>query len=214
MTATPETVAADSKPHLMLAGLAQQASHAYRFARADRQEEASEHLRAIERLTAAYRQATDPSPGNPTDGPIHGWFSLSYSNYQVLHRTLMQSMPIEWQERMVACLEEMRAAFEHVEQPECFEVQAATEHIVNEMGEEQLKAAGITVDWYRGETPPDGLSAGDFAEWEEAHEDPEGPAYSRDGEELDGHQRVFLPVPDPIPHYRHSYIPPRLGGGE
>lgn len=39
---------------------------------------------------------------------------------------------------MVACLEELGAAFEHVEQPECFEVQASTEHIVNEMGEADL----------------------------------------------------------------------------
>ena len=147
---------------------------------------------------------------NPTDGPIHTWFGLSYSNYQVLHRTLMQSMPIAWQERMVACLEELADAYRHIEQPECFEVQAATEHIVNEMGDEQLKQARITADWYRGETPPEGLDAEDLAEWEEAHEDPEGPAYSRDGEELDGHQRVFLPAADPIPHYRHAYIEPRL----
>lgn len=147
---------------------------------------------------------------NPTDGPIHGWFSLSYSNYQVLHRTLMQSMPTEWQERMVACLEELQAAYAHIEQPERFEVRAATEHIVGEMGDAQLKQAGITVDWYRGETPPEGLDAQDLAEWQEQHEDPEGPAYSRDGNELDGHERVFLPASDPIPHYRHAYIEPRL----
>ncbi|MEU5322944.1 hypothetical protein AB0G67_40270 [Streptomyces sp. NPDC021056] len=153
---------------------------------------------------------------HPTNGPIHTWFGLSYSNYQVLHRTLMQSMPIEWQERMVACLEELQSAYWHLEQPECFEVTAATEHIVNEMGDAQLKQAGIVQDWYRGETPPEGLSAEELAEWQEAHEDPEGPAYSRDGEELDGHERVLLPATDPIQHYNRgrTYIEPRLGGGE
>ena len=45
------------------------------------------------------------------DGPVHGWFSLSYANYAVLHRTRLQSMPVEWQERFVACLEELRSAY-------------------------------------------------------------------------------------------------------
>ncbi|MEU6543936.1 hypothetical protein [Streptomyces sp. NPDC046859] len=147
---------------------------------------------------------------NPTDGPIHTWFGLSYCNYQVLHRTLMQSMPIEWQERMVACLEELREAFEHIEQPECFEVKAATEHIVNEMSDAELKQAGIVADPYRGEEPPAGLDEEDLAEWREMYEAPEGPSYSRDGEELDGHDRVLLPTVDPVPHYNRgrTYIAP------
>jgi hypothetical protein len=48
------------------------------------------------------------------DGPVHEWFGLSYSSYIVLHRALMQSMPIEWQERMVACVRELQEAYEHV----------------------------------------------------------------------------------------------------
>lgn len=149
---------------------------------------------------------------HPTDGPIHTWFGLSYCNYQVLHRTLMQSMPIEWQKRMVACLDELADAYQHIEQPEAFKVDAATEHIVNEMTDTQLKEAGIVEDWYRGETPPEGLDAEDLAEWREQHEDPEGPAYSQDGEELDGHERVMLPAVDPVPHYNRgrTYVEPRL----
>lgn len=149
---------------------------------------------------------------SPTDGPIHTWFSLSYCNYQVLHRTLMQSMPTEWQERMVACLTELADAYSHIELPEAFKVEAATEHIVNEMTEAQLKQAGIYADWYRGETPPDGLTLAQIGEWQAEHEDPEGPAYSRDGEELDGHERVLLPAADPVPHYNRgrTYIEPRL----
>lgn len=47
--------------------------------------------------------------------PVHGWFELSYSSYLVLPRSLMQSMPVGWQARMVECLEEMREAFAHLD---------------------------------------------------------------------------------------------------
>lgn len=42
---------------------------------------------------------------------IHDWFGLTYSSYLVLHRSLLQSMPDEWQERFVAMLEEFDEAF-------------------------------------------------------------------------------------------------------
>lgn len=45
-----------------------------------------------------------------SDGPVHQWFSLSRANYLVLPRSLMSAMPLEWQERMTACLQEMREA--------------------------------------------------------------------------------------------------------
>jgi predicted DNA-binding protein len=152
------------------------------------------------------------NPTHPTDGPIHEHFGLSYCNYLVLPRTLLQSMPTEWQERMVACLEELDAAFQHVEQPDRYKVEAATEHIINEMTEAQLAEAGIEADWYGGETPPEGLTADEFAEWRAQHEQ-DRPEYYRigDGEELDPHTRVLLTVPDPVPHYNRgrTYIEPR-----
>jgi len=43
--------------------------------------------------------------------PIHEWFGLSYSNYLVLPRSVLQSAPIELQERIVACLKELVGAF-------------------------------------------------------------------------------------------------------
>lgn len=146
---------------------------------------------------------------NPTDGPIHTWFSLSYCNYVVLHRTFLQSMPIEFQERIVACLEELQAAFAHIPQPEVFDVKAATEHIVNEMTDEQLEEAGIEADWY-DEPVPEDLGPFDLAEWRAEHEK-DGPTYNRDGEELDSHERVLLPATDPVPHYNRgrTYIEPR-----
>lgn len=50
--------------------------------------------------------------GNYMDSPIHEWFSLSYANYLVLPRSLMESMPYEWQVNMKRLLEEMDNSFE------------------------------------------------------------------------------------------------------
>lgn len=133
----------------------------------------------------------------PTDGPVHDWFGLSYSNYLVLPRTLMQSMPTEWQQHMVACLNELQDAYSHLPQPGVYKVEAATEHIVSDMTEAQLRQAGITEDW------------GDSEEQDE-------PTYSLDGTELDPHERVLLPATEPIPHYNRgrTYVEPRLSQSE
>lgn len=153
-----------------------------------------------------------PRPSDVTDGPIHAWFSLTYSNYQVMPRTLMQSMPTEWQERMAACLEELQAAFSHVPQAEVYAVQASTEHIVREMTESELKRAGIKADWYGGEVfTKAATTQEEFDEWRAKHET-DAPAYYRDGCELDPHERVLLPAADPVPHYNRgrTYIAPNL----
>lgn len=47
--------------------------------------------------------------------PIHLMFGLTYSNYLVLHRTLMQSMPVDWQRRFVRVHLELERAFDHLE---------------------------------------------------------------------------------------------------
>jgi hypothetical protein len=44
--------------------------------------------------------------------PIHDWFELTYANYLVIPRSLLQGMPVEWQERMVQLLEEMRETYD------------------------------------------------------------------------------------------------------
>ena len=36
---------------------------------------------------------------------VHGWFGLSYANYAVLPRTLLQSMPEDWQCQFVALMD-------------------------------------------------------------------------------------------------------------
>lgn len=49
--------------------------------------------------------------------PIHLWFNLTYANYLTIPRSLLQSMPHGWQERFVACLEELQFAFDHLDHP-------------------------------------------------------------------------------------------------
>lgn len=41
------------------------------------------------------------------DEPIHLWFELSYAQYLTVPRSALQSMPVEWQRRFVACLKEL-----------------------------------------------------------------------------------------------------------
>lgn len=38
---------------------------------------------------------------------IHNWFELSYAQYLTIPRSVLQSMPDEWQQRFVKCLEEL-----------------------------------------------------------------------------------------------------------
>lgn len=144
---------------------------------------------------------------------IHKHFSLSYANYMVFHRTLLQSMPQEWQSKFVALVDQIDDAFRHVPQAEVYDVTAATEHEVSDLDDAQLADLGIVQDWYRGETPPAELTGVDLSEWQEQHEDPEGPTYWRDGEELERDERVLIPTADPVPHYSRgrTFIRPQPG---
>lgn len=44
--------------------------------------------------------------------PVHNWFELTYAQYVALPRTILQSMPGDWQERFVELMEELDAHFE------------------------------------------------------------------------------------------------------
>lgn len=44
--------------------------------------------------------------------PVHLWFELTYAQYLTIPRSLLQSMPQEWQSRFVRCLEELDSAFD------------------------------------------------------------------------------------------------------
>jgi hypothetical protein len=147
---------------------------------------------------------------HPTDGPVHTYFGLTYANYLVIPRTLMQSMPIGWQERMTACLDELHEAFQHIEQAEVYEVVPGVERTVSELSDTELKRTGYSVDWYGGEEPPEGLDTDDLNAWQHKHET-EPVYYDRDLDEVDADTRVVLPADDPVPHYNRgrTYVEPR-----
>lgn len=153
------------------------------------------------------QHVTDTKPGDQ----VHAWFGLTYSNYLVLNRSHLQSMPAEFQERLVGCLNELRAAYAHTEQAEGFKVEAAVSREIGELTEAERADLGITEDWYDGKTPPAGLPEEDLNEWQAEHE-ADSPRYFRDGSEVDGDDEVLIPVPDPVPHYQRgrTYIEPRL----
>ena len=58
------------------------------------------------------------------DEPIHEYFGLTYSQFLVLSRTALQSMPIEWQRRFVKLLEKLNNEIDNLEPewPWCYHV--------------------------------------------------------------------------------------------
>jgi hypothetical protein len=134
----------------------------------------------------------DTAPIEERTEAIHGFFGLSYSTYLVLHRSLLQSMPDEWQNEFVALLNQLHAAFRHVEQTECYEVVPGTEHTIGEMSTAELRAAGIS-------------SSQDAMTDEEIEDDGKIAYYQeRTGRELDEHERVVLPCAEQLPGYQRG----------
>lgn len=52
-----------------------------------------------------------------SDIDIHTWFSLTYANYLVLPRSVLQSMPEEWQQRFISVVRELDESFGHLDWP-------------------------------------------------------------------------------------------------
>jgi hypothetical protein len=48
---------------------------------------------------------------------VHTWFGLSYASYLTINRSLLQSMPDEWQDRFVRCLTELQRHFGYPDEP-------------------------------------------------------------------------------------------------
>jgi hypothetical protein len=135
-----------------------------------------------------------PFNKRPRSEEVHTWFSLSYSNYAVLPRTLLQSMPDEWQYRFVALMDELAAEFRHVEQADGYEVTAGHWVYVNECSDAELKLAEVTCS----DDDPDYPEGAETVWW------------GRDGDELQGHDYVFVPGSDPVSHYNRgrTYVAP------
>lgn len=57
---------------------------------------------------------------------VHAWFGLTYANYLVVPRSVLQSMPEEWQHRLTALLDEMNDCYSHLDWPD-YEVRCKDE---------------------------------------------------------------------------------------
>ena len=55
------------------------------------------------------------SAGRWVESPVHGAFGLSYASYLVWPRVLMEDMPLDWQQRLVALADEFNATWESYE---------------------------------------------------------------------------------------------------
>ncbi|SEG44446.1 hypothetical protein SAMN04489712_105252 [Thermomonospora echinospora] len=60
---------------------------------------------------------TGPGATRPTQDHIHQWFELTYANYLVLPRAVLQSAPDTWQAQFVALLRELDEMYEHLDWP-------------------------------------------------------------------------------------------------
>lgn len=136
---------------------------------------------------------------------IHGYFGLSYANYLVMHRSLLQSMPEQWQAQFVAMLEEYDAAFDHVPRAEIYEVRAARVSEYGELTEAERELLSVTssMDELDADTPEE--------QYDEASENEV--FYDRDGDVHQPWERVLVPTgPDPVPQYERgrARVEPRL----
>jgi|SRR5580704_3077701 hypothetical protein len=137
---------------------------------------------------------------NRTDGPVHLWFSLSYANFLVWHRSHMQSMPLEWQQRFVDLAEELDAAYRDQPAAPGFDVTPVEWTAVSELTDDQMRQLGVTTgDDEDGEW--DGVSD---REWRERV------YYLKGGQEVQGYHEVAIPAADPVPHYNRgrTYLTP------
>lgn len=138
---------------------------------------------------------------------IHTWFGLTYSSHLVLPRVLLQSMPEDWQARFVAALDELRTAFEHIDQPASYKVTAAEEREAGDLTGDELRQMGIT----RREVP----CTVDHDHDEDDENCNGGVLFdSYDEADMDAARRVLVPCADPLPAYNRgrTHIPPLAGG--
>lgn len=74
------------------------------------------------------------SPDELDPEPFHGWFGLSYANYLVVPRRVLQSMPPEWQAKMIALLGELDASIDWMPEDTVYDVRLCVD---KEYGEDE-----------------------------------------------------------------------------
>lgn len=133
----------------------------------------------------------DLATREPQPLDVHTWFSLTYANYLVVPRSVLQSMPEDWQHRFTALLGEMSTAFGQLDWP-AYDVRVLKrerEEITPYIECDQCGGTGTGTDGDEEVDCP-------MCEGEGETEDPEGPRYETP-EEVGFRD-------DPIPHYNRG----------
>lgn len=136
---------------------------------------------------------------------VHRYFELSYSTYLVMHRTLLQSMPDEWQNKFIDLVEEFDESFRYKNYRGSYLVRPAESTYYVELSDHAKKLNGITSSV---DNLPEDISDED---WDAAHE--EVLFWDADGTEHTSNERVtvLIGVDDDIPPYDRgrAYVEPR-----
>ncbi|WP_228981393.1 hypothetical protein [Streptomyces sp. DH12] len=162
--------------------------HVARPAGADIEAWILEGRRAAEKAAARVADRDDDSDA------VHRYFSLSYANYLVLPRTLMQSMPGEWQAQFVHLLKQLDETFEGAPQAEAYIVQAAVEKPAYDLDVQERQAARVSVNSDQDDTMY-------------THRSLVGETTEVGPDDL-----VLVPVADPVPHYNRGRTRVTPGG--
>lgn len=124
---------------------------------------------------------------------IDTWFSLSYSNYLVLQRSILQSMPVDWQYRFTAIIDEMNDRM-----GEEMKARMPSSYCVRVLARER--------EWVRPECE---RCDGEGTELDEDDVIDDCPVCNGSGVDYDGPLRQETAeevgfVDDPIPHYNRT----------
>lgn len=149
---------------------------------------------------------------------VHGYFGLTYANYLVMHRALLEAMPAEWQDKFVRLLDEFDDAWEHINHYPQFKVETGRWANVEDLSIRDLDRHGVSTSleiWLENNTEPMPEEYDDDDDYTAVYElwNNERNAQFDNLEYIDtaGEHvtRVFIPMPDVIDHYRHprKYTP-------
>lgn len=116
------------------------------------------------------------------ESPIHNRFGLSYASYQVLPRTVLQSMPLWWQRAFVDLLDLLDDAGADLPEPDYY-VQTGEWKHPHDLDAGRLRRLG-----YRWAPGGKSIYDANGNEWDADYTD----------------QPVFDPGSDPLPHYQRG----------
>lgn len=153
---------------------------------------------------------------------VHEYFGLTHANYLVMHRTLLEAMPVEWQENFVRLLDEYDTAWDHIDPGPTYRVQTGRWVYVEDLSFRELDRLGIVTSmqlWLERnpEPKPENFENEDdyaavYEPWSDRR-DAQFDIFEYIDDEGNGNvvsnTQIFLPTSDTVDHYRHprKYTP-------